>query len=118
MAPLTDPILLTAYKNALANRRFEGFVRWMEVAQNWFRKELAGCTLAALVERMWEHVESGGDIDQVQENRPEWCPPCRYHFGLRFALDRRRLYVETRLEYRDPSDPDDPIILIASVHDA
>jgi hypothetical protein len=117
MAPLSDPVLLAAYKNALANYRYEGYVRWSEVAQNWVRKELGGYTVRAIAQRMCEYVSYGGGIDQVQENRPEWCH-YRYHFDLRFKLGDRRLYVETRLEFRDPSDPDDPVILVANVHDA
>jgi hypothetical protein len=34
------------------------------------------------------------------------------------VIDGRRLYVETRLIYSDPADPDDPRILIANIHDA
>jgi len=117
MAPLTDPILLAAYRNALANRRYEGYVRWTEVAQNWVRRELGEYTVRAVAQRMFEYVDRGGEIDQVEENRPEW-RHYSHHFDLRFDLGGRRLYVETRLQFRDPSDPDDPVILVANVHDA
>jgi hypothetical protein len=114
---LNDPILLTAYKNALANYRYEGYVRWTEVAQNWVRRELGGYTVRAVAQRMREYVNGGGEIDHVLETRPEW-RHYSHHFDLRFELGGRRLYVETRLEFRDPTDPDDPVILVANIHDA
>ena len=39
MAMLVDPVRLSAYRNALANWRFEGYVQWKEVARDWVRHE-------------------------------------------------------------------------------
>jgi hypothetical protein len=44
MPPLSDPERLQCYRNALANWRFEGRVRFRELADRWVRKELGGCT--------------------------------------------------------------------------
>lgn len=117
MAPLTDPILLHAYRSALTNRRFCGYVNWTKVAQEWVRRELPGVTPEAIVELLWEHVCGGEEIDQVRETRPEWGAHA-FHYDVRALAFDRRLYIETRLQFNDPSDPDDPVILIANVHDA
>ena len=100
MAPLSDPTLLTAYKSALENRRFDGYVNWTEVAHDWVRKELDGLTTDGVAEYMHEYVKSGGRIDQVPERRPEWSR-YDYHYDLRFDMGGRRLYIETRLLQRD-----------------
>ena len=117
MAPLADPILLTAYQNALANRRFEGYVNWTELAARWVRSELEGLTTSAVVELMHDHVMSGGTIDQVPETRPEWRHH-EYHYDLRMDIGGRRVCLEPRLEFDDPTNPDDPVILVANIHDA
>ena len=117
MAPLADPTLLTAYQNALGNHRFEGYVNWTEVAARWVRSELEGFTTTAVAELMHDYVTSGGRIDQVRETRPEW-PQHKYHYDLRFEIAGRRVYVETRLLFDDPTDPDDPVILVANMKDA
>ncbi len=116
MAPLTDPTLLTAYKNSLENdRRFDGYVEWTEVAQSWVGRELDGVTPDGVIDLIYDYVISGGQIDQVRERRPEWYQH-EYHYDLRIEMDGRKLYVETRLMFEDPSDPDDPRILVANVH--
>jgi len=117
MAPLADPTLLTAYQNALRNHRFEGYVNWTELPARWVRRELEGLTTSRAAELMHDFVMSGGEIDQVRETRPEWRRH-EYHYDLRFEIGGRRVYVETRLEFDDPTDPDDPVIHVVSIHDA
>jgi len=117
MAPLTDPILLQAYKNALANHRFEGYVIWTEVALCWVRRELDGDTSNSIAALMYEFVASGGEIDQVVETRPEWRHLYDFHYDLRFSIHGREVYIETRLDFDDPGDPDDPVVLVANIHD-
>jgi len=115
MAPLTDQNLRAAYASALANRRFEGYVNWSEVAQCWVRKELEGVTPNGVAELMWEHVDGGHEIDQVPERRPEWSQH-QFHYDLRLVIGDRQVYIETRLVYTDLSNPDDPTILVANIH--
>ena len=117
MAPLTDPTLLLAYRSALANRRFNGYVNWTDLAQTWVRRELPGVTPEAVVELICEHVWSDGEIDQIRETRPEWSEH-DFHYDVRLAAFGRRIYIETRLQFDEPGDPDDPIILIANINDA
>ena len=116
MAPLTDPTLLRAYQNALRNHRFEGYVNWTEVAAQWVRRELERLTTTRVAELMHDFVMSGGEIDQVRETRPEWSEH-EYHYDLRFQIAGRRVYLETRLLFDDPTDPDDPVILVANMKD-
>ena len=117
MAPLKDPELLAAYKNALANRGFHDYINWTGVALDWLARNIEGYTPQGIVELIYEYVQSGGEIDQVPEKRPEWIKH-DFHYDFRFDVGGRRVYVETRLFCDDPSDPDDPTILIANVHDA
>jgi hypothetical protein len=66
---------------------------------------------------MHDFVAAGGIIDQQAETRPEWTTH-DYHFDLRIPLSGRVLYIETRLIYRKPDDPDDPRIHVVNIHDA
>jgi hypothetical protein len=115
--PLTEPELLTCYKNALANWRYEGFIVPNELALAWLAKELPGLSAKDLRRLMHAYVAEGGVIDQQRETRPEW-NDYDYHYDLRIPCAGRILYVETRLVYQRPSDPDDPIIYVVNVHDA
>jgi hypothetical protein len=74
MPPLSDPVRLGCYKNALANWRFEGYVRFTELADKWVRKELSACTTREVARLMNEVVNGpgGGVIDEQPEKRPEW----------------------------------------------
>jgi hypothetical protein len=117
MVPLDDPVLAGAYKSALANWRFEGYVLWEEIARHWVEGNLPGYTTREIARRMHEHVEAGGRIDQVIETRPEWSEH-DYHYDLRIPVEGRLVYIETRLRFDDPADPDDPVILVVNAHDA
>jgi hypothetical protein len=115
MTRLTDPTLLNAYKNALANYRFEGFIQWTEIAKDWVSKNLEGCTLRVLAEQMHLYVAGGGEIDQQKERRPEWSH-YGFHYDLRFEFAGLNLYIETRLHFENPSDPDDPTLTVVNIH--
>ncbi|MBN2581402.1 MAG: hypothetical protein JXB10_20645 [Pirellulales bacterium] len=115
MARLTDPTILHAYQNALANHRFEGFIQWTEVAREWISKNLEGCNLKGLAEQMHLYVMGGGKIDQQPERRPEWSH-YDFHYDLRFTYAGKKLYIETRLHFDDPNDPDGPVITVVNVH--
>ena len=119
MPPLSDPERLQCYRNALANWRFEGYVRFTELADRWVRKQLAGCTTRDVARLMNDFVNGStpGVIDEQKETRPEWSEH-EYHYDLRFEIAGRRLYIESRLFYDDPDDPGDPIIYVVNIHDA
>lgn len=118
MAPLTDPERLQAYKNALSNWEFEGYIRHEMTGQSylWVRRELRNIRLGDLFRLMHEYVEAGGEIDEVRETRPEWSGKYQYHYDLRFDVLGKPVYIETRLKYRPPFVPDEPTILVVSIH--
>lgn len=115
MAPLRDPRVLAAFRRALEEgRRFSGYVTWRPRAQEWVRTELPNMTLKAVTELMYQHVDSGGEIDQVRETRDEW-RNFHFHYDLRLTISDRRIYVETILL---SEDPDDPEIQVVNIHEA
>jgi hypothetical protein len=103
-------------RNALANWKFAGYIRFTEPAERWIYGNLAGLKLRDFGRLMWEHVRDGGMIDAVKETRPEWSEHL-FHYDLRLNIAGRRIYVETRLYFGDANDPDDPTIHVVSVHD-
>ncbi len=114
MPRLQDPVILAQYRSALANWRVTGYVDWKEIARAWIRKHLGDCEPRQIARLMFEHVENGGEIDQVPEQRPEW-KDWPYHYDMRISLGSRLLYIETILL---DDDPDDPVIRVVSIHDA
>ena len=87
MAPLTDPERLRAYKNALDNWAYSGYVRFQltEQSRHWVRETL-GIALNDIGRLMHEYVAAGGEIDEVRETRPEWCSEHKFHYDLRFII--------------------------------
>ncbi len=118
MAPLTDEDRLRAYNDALRNWEPTGFVCFelTETAQKWLRTAFDGITQKELARLMWEYVNAGGEIDEVRETRPEWSDDYEFHYDLRFKIQGKPVYVETRLNYQPPFKPDEPSIIVVSVH--
>ena len=109
MARLTDPEKLACFINALANWRYEGFIILTDMASEWMNLHLEGFSTRTLGKLMYDHVTSGGEIDQTKETRPEWNVH-DFHYDIRIPVTDRVIYIETRLIYSDASDPDDPVI--------
>jgi hypothetical protein len=118
MPPLIDPERLRAYQNALSNWSFEGYVRFElnHQAHDWIRRELENIPVRELAQLLYEHVESGGTIDEVRETRDEWSDKYEYHYDLRFPVRSKPVYFETRLIFRRPYVPDEPRIEVVNVH--
>lgn len=116
MAKLTDPEKLVCYNNALSNWRYEGFVFLSEVAFEWMKKHMEGISPRSLGRIMFEYVQAGGEIDQQKETRPEWSIH-DWHYDLRIPVTGKQIYLETRLIYQDPKDPDDPVIHVVNIHE-
>ncbi len=114
MAALTDPVILAQYRGVLSNWNYEGYVLWKETAQEWVLRHLQPLTTKQLAQLMHQYVESGGEIDQVPEQRPEW-NIYPFHYDLRLPIGNRLIYVETILL---DDEPDDPTIKVVSIHDA
>ncbi len=113
MPRLEDPVSLARYRSALANWRITGYVDWKETARTWVRNQLGEHEPRQIARLMFEHVEAGGEIDQVPERRPEWNDR-PFHYDLRISVAGRLLYIETILL---DDDPDDPVIRVVSIHD-
>lgn len=118
MPRLTDPTRLAAYRDALRNWQFHGYVQFelTEAAYRWVQHELGSIPLKAIGELMHDYVESGGGIDEVPETRPEWCDRYEFHYDLRFMIQQTPVYVETRLNYRLPLVPDESWVLVVNIH--
>ena len=117
MAPLTDPDRLKAYKDALSNWGFEGCIQFelTEAAHRWLKRELGNIRRKEIGRLMYEYVEAGGEIDEVVETRPVWSEH-DYHYDLRFSIQDKPLYIETRLNYELPFEPDQSTILVVNIH--
>jgi predicted TIM-barrel fold metal-dependent hydrolase len=117
LAPLTDPTRLKAYKNALANWNFNGYIQFelTETAYAWVKRELGNISLKEFRRLMHEYVAAGGEIDEVRETRPEWSD-YEFHYDLRFTIQDKPVYIETRLNYKMPLLLDESTILVVSIH--
>lgn len=107
---------LRCYRNALRNWNFRGYVDFKPVVVEWLANELPGYTLRQVACELHQHVEEGGEIDEQVERRPEYAH-CEFHYDLRVRIGDRRVYFETVLSCEDADDPDDPLIVVVSVHD-
>jgi hypothetical protein len=114
MAPLSDPVVYAKILNALSNWRYTGYVAWKPIARAWIEANLDGMTARFVAEMMFEHVVTGGEVDQVKETRSEWNEQ-QFHYDFRISLGDRLIYIETILI---DDDPEDPIISVVSIHDA
>jgi hypothetical protein len=114
MARLTDPTIVAKFEQALSQWKFTGYVTWKPIARQWVEENLEGWTTKAVAEEMFHFCESGGEIDEVRESRPEWSEK-RFHYDFRVEIGGRLLYIETILA---DDDPNDPTIHIVSIHDA
>lgn len=113
MARLTDLELLALFREALSEWRADGYVVWKKLAAEWLRKELEGHTQKSIARLMHEHVEAGGDIDQVKERRERYRDLYEFHFDFRLNIDERRVYIETTLDNTRTG----PTITIVNMHD-
>ena len=114
MARLTDPVRLEHYRHVLKSWSVSCCINFTQVAAEWMLKEL-GCTQRQFKQKMWEFVVmEEGEIDEVKERRPEYSEH-EFHHDLRFKVDGRLVYVETRLlQERDINDSE---ILVVNIHD-
>ena len=113
MARLTDPKLLSLIREALREWRADGYVVWKRLPAEWLRQELEGQTQKSIAKLLHEHVEAGGEIDQVRERRERYRDRYEFHFDFRLTIDERRVYIETVLDESSTG----PTITIVSIHD-
>jgi hypothetical protein len=122
VAKLTDPEKIQCYCNALANWRYDGFIQFKPRALEELDRELNGMAQREFRRLLFDFVKNGGEIDQVVESRDietreDWIGD-GFHYDLRPVMGGKRIYIETLLEYRDSTDPDDPVIRIVRIKPA
>lgn len=119
MATLTDPERLAAYRDALKNWSYSGYVTFQlnETAYKWLKANIGDISLKELGKLMHQYVESGGEIDEVRETREPWVDDYEFHHDLRFEIDGTRIYIETRLVFRPPFQPDDAVVTVVNIHE-
>lgn len=88
MARLTDPEIFSQYQAALREWGCTGYIKWRRRAEEWIGENLADQNIKSIAKLMWQHVEAGGEIDQVREQRPEFAGCFEFHYDLRFAIWR------------------------------
>ncbi|MBY0232914.1 MAG: hypothetical protein K2W96_26830 [Gemmataceae bacterium] len=118
MARLADPHLLACYRRVLENRRFTGYVTLEGQAPARLRQHFAGWTREAFLDLLADHVEAGGEIDQVEEEREPWRDFWEFHYDLRPDVDGIKHFVETRMKPEWPKDPEDATIIVVNIHPA
>jgi hypothetical protein len=116
MLPDNREARLRCFRNALRNWNYHGYVRFWARTQEWLANELPDFNLKEVARELCQHVESGGEIDEQPERRPEYAAN-EFHFDLRVKIGGRRIYFETVLFCEDADDPDDPFIEVVNVHD-
>lgn len=62
---------------------------------------------------MHEHIESGGEVDQVVERREPWRDRYGYHYDFRFSISGRKIYIETVLDVTSTG----PTVTVVNMHD-
>ena len=115
MPPLTDRERLTHYVTALSFWNIGCYVHWKSRVAADLRRNY-DITTREFSRLMFEHVNRGGQIDEIPETRKPWRDEYPYHYDMRFAIpDGGQVYVETVLELG--REPDDARITVVSVHE-
>jgi hypothetical protein len=114
MPPLRDPDLLAKFLEALKEWDCEGFIQWKRRPAEWLRENLQGHSQRAVAQAMYDHVASGGEIDQVRENYEGYRDTHPYHYDFRIPIAGRLIYIETVFDETKMG----PTITIANLKDA
>ena len=107
-----------AYKDVLGNWNLACYIYFelTGTAYAWIKRELTNISLKEIGPLMYEHVEAGGEIDEVRETRLEWSDEYEFHYDLRFTIQDKPLYIETRLNHKLPFKPDQSTILVVNIN--
>lgn len=112
MPPLMDSKIIDKLRTAFEEWN-SGGVRWKPVpAAEWVYKNLTNVTTAAINVLLLEHIDVGGEINQVEETREEYRHH-KYHYDFIICVHRRRIYVETTLVDHTMG----PVVTVVNVHD-
>ena|ERR1700722_13493752 len=119
MARLTDPDILSRYKQALADWEIMGAIELVGRASEGLRTTLEGVTVQHFKEALYRFVCVGnGEIDQVKEEREPWRKHWEWHYDLRPTINGVKLYVETRLYPEAFGSREEPMIQVVQIKPA
>lgn len=79
----------------------------------WLRENFEDEDIRSMTRLMFEHVENGGQIDQVVERREIWRARHEFHYDFRIRVGNRKTYIETVLSVTSTG----PTVTIVSMHD-
>lgn len=102
--PECHPATRQRYIRALSEWSSLFRIRWEgQAAEN---VDLLGLSFQEATRVVYEYLLSGGELDEVDETRPQW-KAHRHHYDVRLQMGGRYIYVETRF-IEDHSNRDDP----------
>ena len=113
---------LRRYRMALRNEAIRlvakdpDYLVFKKRPQQWLWCELPEYTLREICRILHDYLESGGEIDEQMERRPEYAH-FRFHYDIRVPIGGRCIYFETVLEFEDANDEDDITIIVVNAHD-
>ncbi len=113
MVRLDDQRILKLFRLGLSEWNCDGFVVWKKRPSQWVDENLEGHTTRSVAKLMCEHFDAGGEIDQTRERRADYASFYEFHYDFRFAIDGRRVYIETVLDETSTG----PTITVVSMHD-
>ncbi len=113
MARLVNREILDAFRAALSEWHSSGFVVWMRRPAEWLRQNFEDEDIRSMTRLMFEHIENGGQIDQVVERREIWRDRHEFHYDFRIQVGNRKTYIETVLSVTNTG----PTVTIVSMHD-
>jgi hypothetical protein len=104
MRKAKDQAALDCYREVLLKLgQVTDYIQWKELPLCWLFENLPNINVKLVHELMAEHVQSGGEIYQVEETRPEYVW-WRFHYDIRMPLSGRRVYIETVLEQGEDAE--------------
>ncbi len=113
MAPLASREILEAFREALRQWSYDGYVVWLRRPGEWLRKNFDHEDMRTVSRMMHEHVEAGREIDQVVERRELWRDQHEFHYDFRISIAGRRVYIETVLQVTSTG----PTVIVVNMHD-
>lgn len=111
MPPLRDANTIDKFRAAFQDHN-SGGVSWNPVpALEWLRRNFSGITQQAVNCLILDHINSGGEIDQVVETREDYLH-CGYHYDFLLRIRNRCVYVETILQESRMG----PVVTVVNIH--
>ena len=92
-----DKLYRDAYLAILAEWDVEGSVFLDRLPRLWIKDQGLEISVREVGYLMYEHLRTGGKLDQVVEKREPFKRWCEFHFDFRIAVCGMPVYIETVL---------------------